>query len=74
MPDVIPPGCGAALADLGLPPDLRRGIALLARTAGLLGHIAEEQHRPIAMDIYLNVEHNTDYQMPDIGQGAHESE
>ena len=33
---------GAALADLGLPPALARGFALLARTAGLIGHLAEE--------------------------------
>jgi citrate synthase len=56
--------CGAALADLGLPPDLLRGFALLARTAGLLGHIAEEQRRPVGMDVYLTVEHNTDYSPP----------
>jgi citrate synthase len=56
--------CGAALADLGLPADLLRGFALLARTAGLLGHIAEEQRRPVGMDIYLNVEHHTQYQPP----------
>ncbi len=56
--------CGAALADLGLPPDLLRGFALLARTAGLLGHIAEEQRRPVGMDVYLTVEHNTDYLPP----------
>ena len=31
--------CGAALADLGLPTELLRGFALLARTAGLLGQI-----------------------------------
>ncbi len=57
--------CGAALADLGLPADLLRGFALLARTAGLLGHLAEEQRRPVGMDIYLNVEHHTSYQPPD---------
>jgi citrate synthase len=57
--------CGAALADLGLPADLLRGFALLARTAGLLGHLAEEQRRPVGMDIYLNVEHHTHYQPPD---------
>ena len=57
--------CGAALADLGLPPDLLRGFALLARTAGLLGHIAEEKRRPIGMDLYLNVEHNTEYLPPE---------
>ena len=52
--------CGAALADLGLPPELLRGFALLARTAGLLGHLAEEHRRPIAMDIYLTVEHDAE--------------
>jgi citrate synthase len=56
--------CGAALADLGLPPSLLRGFALLARTAGLLGHLAEEQRQPIGMDVYLAVEHDTDYQPP----------
>lgn len=56
--------CGAALADLGLPPELLRGFALLARTAGLLGHVAEEMRRPIGMDVYLTVEHNVDYLPP----------
>jgi citrate synthase len=56
--------CGAALADLGIPPDLLRGFALLARTAGLLGHIAEEKRRPVGMDVYLTVERNTDYLPP----------
>jgi citrate synthase len=56
--------CGAALADLGLPPSLLRGFALLARTAGLLGHLAEEQRRPIGNDIYMTVDRNTDYQPP----------
>jgi citrate synthase len=56
---------GAALADLGLPVGLLRGFALLARTAGLLGHLAEEQRRPIGMDIYLAVDRNADYVPPD---------
>jgi len=51
--------CGAALADLGLPVDLLRGVALLARSAGLLGQLAEERVHPVAMDIYLAVEHAT---------------
>ena len=57
--------CGAALADLGLPIDLLRGFALLARAAGLLGHLAEEQRHPIAMDIYLGVDRNATYVPPD---------
>jgi citrate synthase len=56
--------CGAALADLGLPVSLLRGFALLARTAGLLGHLAEEQRRPVGMDVYRTVEHHADYQPP----------
>jgi citrate synthase len=53
---------GAALADLGLPPELLRGIALLARAAGLLGHLAEELRNPIAPDIYAAVDRNAVYQ------------
>ena len=50
--------CGAALADLGLPLELLRGFALLARTAGLLGQLAEELRRPVANDIFLSVDLN----------------
>jgi citrate synthase len=56
--------CGAALADLGLPVELLRGFALLARAAGLLGHIAEERRRPIGMDAYLTVDRNAVYVDP----------
>jgi citrate synthase len=56
--------CGAALADLGLPPELLRGFALLARCAGLLGHLAEEMRRPIGLQLYADVEHATDYLPP----------
>nr|WP_296068146.1 citryl-CoA lyase [uncultured Actinoplanes sp.] len=54
--------CGAALADLGLPTDLLRGFALLARAAGLLGQLAEERRRPIGMDIYRTVDRNAVYE------------
>jgi citrate synthase len=54
--------CGAALADLGLPVDLLRGFALLARAAGLLGHLAEERRNPIGMDVYLTVDRNAVYE------------
>ena len=52
---------GAALADMGLPPELLRGVALLARAAWLLGHIAEELRRPIAPDIYMTIDRNAVY-------------
>jgi len=56
--------CGAALADLGLPVELLRGFALLARAAGLLGQLAEERRRPIGMDAYLSVDRNAVYVDP----------
>jgi citrate synthase len=56
--------CGAALADLGLPAELLRGFALLARTAGLLGQLAEERRRPLGMDMYLTVDRNAVYLPP----------
>jgi citrate synthase len=52
---------GAALADLGLPVEMLRGFALLARAAGLLGQLAEERRRPVARDIYDDVEHRARY-------------
>jgi len=56
--------CGAVLADLGLPLSLLRGFALLARAAGLLGQLAEEQRTPIANDIYMSVDRNATYITP----------
>ncbi|HLI09825.1 MAG TPA: citryl-CoA lyase [Ktedonobacteraceae bacterium] len=55
---------GAALADIGLPPELLRGVALLARAAGLLGHLAEEMRHPIAPAIYAAVDRNAVYRPP----------
>src|SRR5258708_158936 len=52
---------GAALSDIGPPPHLLRGVALLARAAGLLGHISEELRHPIAPDIYSAIDRNAVY-------------
>ena len=63
--------CGAALADLGLPLPLLRGFALLARTAGLIGQLAEELRHPVARDIFLSVDQHTRSVAPDPGLGPH---
>ena len=55
---------GAALADMGFPVPLLRGFALLARTAGLLGHLAEEMHSPIGMRLYREVDERAKYAPP----------
>src|SRR5207237_9262742 len=52
---------GAALADIGLPPELLRGVALLARSAGLIGHIVAVLRHPIAPAIYASIDRNAVY-------------
>ena len=64
--------CGAVLADLGLPLAMLRGFALLARTAGLLGQLAEEQRMPIANEIYMHVDRNADQLLLRLGELRHE--
>ena len=44
--------------------ELLRGFALLARTAGLLGHLAEEMERPLGMPLYREVDERAAYEPP----------
>ncbi|NMH99491.1 citryl-CoA lyase [Pseudonocardia sp. K10HN5] len=57
--------CGAALTDLDLPIELLRGFALLARTAGLIGQLAEELRHPVGNEIFLSVDLNNRSVPPD---------
>lgn len=43
---------GAIVSDMGLPPRFARGLAIVARSAGLLAHIIEEAEHPIAHGIW----------------------
>ena len=54
--------CGAALCDLGFDADILRGFALLARAAGLVGHLAEEMRSPIGMAVNDQVHQATEYE------------
>jgi citrate synthase len=56
---------GAALADLGFPNELLRGFALLARTAGLVGHLAEEMANPLGMPLYREIDERAVYDAGD---------
>jgi citrate synthase len=47
---------GAMLVDLGIAPRDVRGVVLIARTAGLVAHLAEEATDPIGMSLWLEVE------------------
>lgn len=51
----------AVLSDLGYPWQILRGFALVARCAGLIGHILEEQSEPLGRDIWELVERAVPY-------------
>lgn len=51
---------GAALVDVGVPPGSVRGFVLIARTAGLVAHLAEEADAPIGKPLWLEVERRAD--------------
>jgi citrate synthase len=55
---------GAALVDVGVPPGSVRGFVLIARTAGLVAHLAEEAARPIGRRLYEEVEHRAGTAQP----------
>lgn len=43
---------GAMVLSMGLPAHMARGLALIGRCAGLLGHILEEQDQPIGQELW----------------------
>jgi citrate synthase len=47
---------GAVLVDIGIPPGSVRGVVLIARTAGLVAHLAEEAAEPLGLPLWLEVE------------------
>lgn len=47
---------GAICCELGLPWKIVRGIGVLARAIGLVGHILEESKNPMAVEIWQRVE------------------
>lgn len=51
----------AVLAEAGIPSNLMRGIILIARCAGLVGHVFEEQRNPIGDDMWHAASDSVDY-------------
>jgi citrate synthase len=52
----------AVMLDLGFPPAVVKAIPILARTAGLLAHLAEEQRRPLGIYMAAKAEDAVEYQ------------
>lgn len=48
---------GALLSDMGYPPAKVRGFALVARAAGLVAHVVDEQERPMARGVWMEHHH-----------------
>ena len=55
----------AVMLDLGFPPAAVKAIPILARTAGLLAHLAEEQERPVGFLMAARAEEAIDYEPED---------
>jgi citrate synthase len=51
----------AVLGDCGVPCEIMRGFALIARCAGLVGHIREEQKKPALRALWEAAEHAVPY-------------
>ena len=51
----------AVLLDLGYPASFAKAIPILARTASLLAHLAEEQEQPIGFDLARAAEEAAEY-------------
>ncbi|MEU1548299.1 citryl-CoA lyase [Nocardia sp. NPDC005745] len=56
---------GALLCDLGIDSTALRGIALVARSAGLVGHLVEESRAPLGRWLWDTAERETTYTPPD---------
>ena len=52
----------SVLLDLGFPSAAAKGVPILARTAGLLAHLAEEQVDPIGFELAAKAEEAVDYE------------
>ncbi|HTO24623.1 MAG TPA: citryl-CoA lyase [Gaiellaceae bacterium] len=52
----------AVMLDLGFSPDMVKAVPILARTAGLLAHLAEEQREPLGFHMAHAAEESVEYE------------
>ena len=61
LPMNVSMAIAAVLLDLGFPPAAAKAVPILARTAGLLAHLAEEQEHPVGFDLARAAEDAVEY-------------
>jgi citrate synthase len=66
LPMNVSMAIAAVLLDLGYPPEVAKAVPILARTASLLAHLAEERERPIGFTLAGGAEEAVAYE-PDAG-------
>jgi citrate synthase len=54
----------AVMLELGFPPGAVKSVPILARTAGLLAHLAEERRRPLGLSMAARAEEAVEYERP----------
>jgi citrate synthase len=64
---------GALCCELGFDWRIARGIAVIGRAVGLVGHLAEEIRQPIAREIHLRAEDECSTQAQKIQGGLMDS-
>jgi citrate synthase len=52
----------SVMLDLGFPPGAVKAVPILARTAGLLAHLAEEQEHPLGLQMAAKAEEAVEYE------------
>jgi citrate synthase len=65
LPMNVSMAIAAVLLDLGYSPDVVKAVPILARTASLLAHLAEERERPIGFALAGAAEEAVTYEPPD---------
>jgi citrate synthase len=54
--------CGALLCDLGIDTAVLRGVAVVSRAAGVVGHLAEEARAPMGRTLWYLAEREASYE------------